>query len=168
MDKKINVAILSPSDTSEERKAVRDTIQEINQIVQINGYIVTEKVYEDMAPKLTGEDPQSYIDNYIKGSNIFIAIFATNLGRGNTIHEVYNALNELKSKPQNSILPLLMIFFQIDNRIINQLTANDIENVLKIRNAKTEFEKIGLIGSYNNKDDLCKQIRLHILNYILK
>jgi len=148
------VLIASPSDVTSAREAIPEAIYRWNSI-NSDFYKVTllpVKWETDTAPE-AGESPQEIINRQmVKDCDILIGIFWTRIGtktkkaESGTVEEITHFIKE--NKPT-------MIYFSSEPIEPDKI---DLKQKKRLDEFKTEIEKIALIESYENIDDLKEKI----------
>ncbi len=161
----IGVFVASPSDVSEERKALESVALELNKTwsKNLNLRLDLIKWESDVHPGF-GDYPQDVINNQINDEyDVFIAIFwgkigsQTKIAESGTVEEFERAYKKY-TKDKNSVD--IMVYFK-DQAI--PPSKMDFEQLQKIQNLKKQLgEKGGLYWTFDNTEDFESLLRSHL------
>ncbi len=161
----IGIFVASPSDVSEERKALESVALELNKTwsKNLNLRLDLIKWESDVHPGF-GDYPQDVINNQINDEyDVFIAIFwgkigsQTKIAESGTVEEFERAYKKY-TKDKNSVD--IMVYFK-DQAI--PPSKMDFEQLQKIQNLKKQLgEKGGLYWTFDNTEDFESLLRSHL------
>ncbi|GFK17956.1 hypothetical protein KbCgl_05280 [Corynebacterium glutamicum] len=145
--------IASPGDTTEERAVVRDQINDWN----INngrraGVVILPWLYERSSVPSLGGRAQSIINSQaVDRADIVIAFFDSRLGTSTGI-DVSGTAEEIRRAHSNG--KPVHVYFS------NEPLPRDVnlEQQIALRDFRTELEGDGLLGDYNDPEDLAGQV----------
>jgi hypothetical protein len=167
------VVVASPLDISEERKAVFDSLTELNRTLDIQGTSLKVIGWEDYSSPGVGPDAQQVVNRQILDEyDILIGLFGTRLGtptsqaRSGTVEEIEKALSR-----QNAAMGEFHVQVYFGDRIeqVSQINVSDLVEVIdyqKSLHARGVFYK-----TFRSKEDLAREVRVNVqraINYYLK
>ncbi len=158
---KLKLFIASPSDVPEERKIVRDMIEEINKYYTKLEYELEFYGWENCPPSMGRA--QSILNNMIKGCDIFLGIMWQRFGSPTGIadsgtEEEYRYAYKLWK--DNGVPQILFYFKNIDSNV----PKND--QLSKVINFKDELKKTGLIKEFSDEKDFKDQVKSHLTSIL--
>lgn len=147
------VVIASPGDTSEERAAVRDQINDWNiSNGRRAGIALLPWLYERSAVPSLGGRPQSIINaQAVDRSDVVVAFFDSRLGTATGV-DVSGTAEEIRRAHQ--LGKRVHVYFS--NEPIPR--DSDLDQQVALRAFRDELEEEGLLGDYNDPADLAGQV----------
>ena len=166
---KLRVFVASPGDVSEERKRLREVIEELNHgIAADKGLVLQLIVWETDAWPGFGEDAQDVINRQIGPYDIFVGIMWKRFGTptrraGSGTEEEFERAYSLRSEYGR---PRIMLYF---NRApFSPPSLDEAEQLTKVLAFKKKAgDKGALYWEYNGPEEFEKFVRQHLTKQIL-
>lgn len=158
----VQVLVASPSDVSRERAALREAVWAWNDEHAASlGVVLLPVGWETHSRPELGGHPQQLIDRQLaETADVLIGVFWTRLGtptpgaESGTVHEVASFYEADK--------PVLLYF---SNAPV-VLDTVDVEQVKAVRAFRDKAEGWGLVGRYDDVDELVRQARTALLRLV--
>ncbi|MFD5634600.1 hypothetical protein ACFWJM_10715 [Streptomyces sp. NPDC127077] len=152
----LNVFIASPGDLSEERKIVKEVIQEWNRQQQHTSQkvLLISQMWEEDAVPILGEglDGQAVInEQLLDNANIVFALFYGRLGSATPRH-ISGAAEEIE-RSINRGIPVHVYRSKRDPS-----AGHDPQQYAELQEYLSDLEKRGLIGSFRSHRELRKKV----------
>ena len=169
----IQVAILGPSDTQREKNALQNAISDLSKKTSQYGMTFTPIDWKDAFPSVKLRDPQHDIDARILSSRIFIALFSGKIGRtygdeiAYTVHEIDSASLLYKRLKHSKNAPIILLYFKKDSREIGSVSEEDLENAIKVRQLRNNYEKQSLVTEYRDENDIVSKVTNALWEYCM-
>ncbi|GHU89429.1 hypothetical protein FACS1894202_07600 [Clostridia bacterium] len=173
-NKTVSIALISPSDVAEERKAVEAVVRNLSSTTARYGLTFVINKWEDVAPVLRMRSGQYDIDKHIEDSEIYIAIFYSRVGRqfggelSGSIHEINSAVLRYKRLKHRDNAPEIMLFFKEDKRPLGSLSIEETNAAKAVKETRQEYQNLGLVGDFADSKDLSEKIHTYLWTYFLK
>ena len=169
----LRFVLASPSEVSDERRIVEKIINEIRSLVEraLDLTIVSSR-WEDLSSEFNESGPQAIIGKALRidESDLFIAIFATQLGtalpdgRSGTELEFDEAYSSWLARGR----PEIMLYFkQVPVESQNTAAAPQTDAVQGFRNRVAQLNS-GLWCKYVDEDDFEEKLRLALIEFSIK
>jgi len=154
--------LISPSDVADERDALAATIERWNaQVGDALGTRVNLVRWETHSvPDMSG-DPQTVLnDQIVDDCDLGIALFWSRLGTPTGTH-ASGSIEEIYRLLERGVR--VMVYFKSSAIPQAQISFNQLE---RLRQIKKEFMQKGVLGSFDNVDDLKEQVLLHLTSTV--
>jgi len=159
------VFIASPGDLQPERAAIREVIQEVNQIMGADSVTRFEVVgWESHARPGVGSEPQEVISKQIGNEyEIFLGMLWTRMGtptstaRSGTEQEFLEAMNRYRENPDS-----LQVLFYFKDAPITPSNI-DAKQLLSVKEFKESIPDLGVYyGIFQHQAELSRLLRIHL------
>lgn len=149
----VRVLIASPGDTVNERRVLREVIEEWNSLNGDQGVFLQPRMWErDAMPEL-GARPQDVINRQlVDGADMLIGIFWTRLGSPTS--EADSGTVEEIERVAAAEKPILLYF---SGRPV-MLDSVEPEQYALVQQAREDFMKRGLIDKFESEDELRRKV----------
>ena len=145
----IRVFVSSPGDVAEERRAVKEAIDQVNRVVgEANRVHLDAFKWEDNTIPQIGNDPQAVIDDQTPPYDIYIGIMSRRFGTptkdygSGTEHEFRNALAEWAVHGS----PWIMFYF--DDHPPSFKNTKELDEYRKVMEFREKLEARGIVRRY--------------------
>ncbi|WP_227769592.1 DUF4062 domain-containing protein [Hymenobacter sp. 15J16-1T3B] len=165
----ISIFLASPSDLQQERKAVAETVIELNGVLRTTMNVCLDLLtWETHSFPSVGEDAQDVINKQIgEDYDIFLGLmwsrFGSVTGRaGSGTEEEFNRAydNHLKSSGKTKV----MMYFGSKPIVFEDI---DVDQIVKIKEFKKKTQDMGVLhSSFTDVDDLVRLLKLHLPHHI--
>lgn len=154
----LNVLIASPSDCSDERSAIAQSLHEWNSLHSATQQIILLPVmWETHSVPAMGDRPQGLInDRLVRGCDILIGSFWTRIGSP-TGEEISGTVEEIRwflsqKKP-------VMLYYSKKNVDLDNV---DLEQVRKLKDFKASIRDKGIQEDYRDVGELREKLSRHL------
>ena len=158
------VVVASPSDVFETRKAVFDTIYDLNRALEVQGISIRGLGWEEYATPGISDHAQSVInDQLLREYDILVAILGTRLGTptagaaSGTVEEIEHAIANSSSAMRNY---RVQVYFLDTVESLSSISPGELMRVAEFR--KSLEQRGVLYHLFKNKDELQREIRTNI------
>jgi hypothetical protein len=167
---RITIFVASPADTAQERGAVKDTIEQLNQNAMLGeSTIVQLKGWETHTWPGFGEDAQAVINEQIGPYDIFVGIMWNRVGTptGRAISGTIEEFDQACAAWKTHKRPSIMFYF---NRAPSDLgTQSELQQKMEVLTFKKAVNSLGaLYCEYNGIDEFRKVFLGHLINELRK
>lgn len=159
----LSVLIASPSDVTDERYAIADTLHEWNSLnSQSTGYVLLPVMWESHSAPVMGDRPQEIINRQVvRDCDMLIGAFWTRLGsptgveESGTVEEIRWFLKQ--SKP-------VMLYYSKQQVDLDRIDTGQLE---KLKQFKASIRDKGIQADYSSIPEL-RQILLRHLTIVMR
>jgi hypothetical protein len=163
----LRVVLVSPSDVTDERASVKETIEDLNlNLGRTFGVAFQLDVWENVHPGLHDGGPQGKIDSYLKtcDADVVIGIFSKKFGRpmsnGQTPTE--HEIREAYRCWLQSHHPQLALYFNGEG--VERPTLDDLDQLKAKESFRQEFLRKGIVSDYIGSADFANRVRNDLMN----
>lgn len=158
---KVRVFISSPGDVKEERARIGKVFEELNSTIAAEKGLVLEPIrWETHARTEIGDGPQAIINRQLGHDfDVFLGIMWQRFGTptaeadSGTEEEFLHAYSAWEADRRRRIL------FYFCERPYTVRTAEEIQQLGKVIEFRSELEKKGLLGTYTSPEELTDRVR---------
>ncbi len=157
----VRVLIASPGDTANERKILRGALEDWNSLNGEQGVMVLPRMWERDATPAMSDRPQGVINTQlVDTADMLIGVFWTRLGTptseaaSGTVEEIERCIDAGK--------PVILYF---SSKPV-AMGSVDPEDYARLVEARDEFERRGLVSSFETEDELWRKATADITRTI--
>jgi len=158
------VVVASPSDVYEARKAIFDTLHELNRAFEIQRVSLRALGWEEYASPGVDTDAQHLIsDQILREYDVLIAVFGTKLGSptqsapSGTVEEIEHAISK-----QDSQMGKFRVQVYFSDRI-ESLSSVSVDELKKLEAYRSSLKERGVLyRTYKNEDELRREVRVNL------
>lgn len=165
----LKVFVSCPSDVNKEKSEVKQACETLEKIYcdpQIKIEVIDWK--GNVSPLITGDEPQTVINDQIGDFDIYVGIFWKRFGKKQsnaltpTEEEFQRAYNSFKKNGN----PLILVYFRIDESYPRNIY--EAEQTLQVLKFKEQIKPLGLYREFREKENFVNIIIKDIADKINK